>query len=293
MKKALPFLFFILLPWTNFSQDYLPILEEDNVWHAWFYDSFGGGDLDILSDVYTVAGSTEINGKIYKSVFNHGSDSGCLVREENGVMYKYVPFIDDDVVWMDLNLEVNDVFVKDENEFCVGLPPIVFNELTVVNVSTQFIHGVDRKVLDLVWDTSDPSAYSEQWIEGIGTTAGFDPIGVIYDSEIELACFTKDGLTTYFNDLETCIPIASVDDFFVDQIAVSPNPVSEISVLNIPSEVFADHVTIYSLEGRLLKVVQVTSEAIYVHRSDFTSGLFFFQVFGEAGRLKTGTFIIR
>ena len=286
MKKV--FLLFVFLFVTVFarSQSYLPMLAEDNEWNVAAY-GFISGPFS-FSIHYALGEEVQIDGKTYYTLLFDGSNCN-YVREENGITYYHEDGIDH--VIYDFNLDVGDTF--EIAGHCSFIGPMFGIILEVVDVTTEFIAGQNRKVIEFDNDCIGNHCITEFWIEGIGSTVGFIPVGRYHDIDTELTCFTNSGVTYMFNNYETCEAVAGVSDFFKDLIKVVPNPVSDISILNIPSEVFADQVKVYSLQGRLMFEKEVTSESVYLDRSDLTPGIYFYQVFSNSELIKTGKFMVR
>ncbi|PHS60630.1 MAG: hypothetical protein COB12_12965, partial [Flavobacterium sp.] len=285
-----------LISVISYSQ-YLPLLDES---HSWNVDLHGstifGGDPYIITNEITVSGSTIINGNTYKTIINSNVEEiNCLVREENGKVFRYIEDLNDEILMYDFTLEVGDSFVFFENtEYCsiYGSVPSSPISAQVVFVDFQFIAGEERKVIEFEYFFED----DEIWIEGIGSIRGFDSVGVVYDiiDGTDLVCFTNTVDTYYFNGANSCDNTTlNIDDIFKDSIVLYPNPVSNRSILNIPSELLADKLLIVDVTGKIIKEEKINKSNFIINVMNYPSGIYFYQVYSENNLIKTDRFIIK
>ena len=297
--KILYCIFFTLAFSFSNAQTYLPMLEEDNIWSVDFFsDPFGGGNTGIITDQITVAGETVIGSHTYKSVYINGDEGSCLVREENGIVYRYDVANSQDVIMYDFTLEVGDVFEFPQlmfDSFCASLG--FYNslpEMTVVGVTTEVIANETRKVIE--FDYYSESGYTCFWIEGIGSSLGFDPVGDILDiGNAYLVCYTKNGITYFFNNATACdnTTIVGITDFSTEEIILYPNPVANRSILQLPAEAYVDQIIIFDIYGRIIKDEFLSKEYYTINAMDYRSGIYFYQVFNDSSFIKTAQFIVK
>ncbi|MCW5520515.1 T9SS type A sorting domain-containing protein [Aureitalea sp. L0-47] len=289
---------FILFLNLSFAQPYLPMLDEDHVWNTDFYvDPFGGGQTGIVSSENYVAGETVINNETYKSVYIDGELGSCLVREENGIVYRYDTNANEEVIIYDFTLEIGDTFEFPQiifEGFCGALG--FYNgplEMTVTDRTTEFIANQNRVVI--TFDYISEFSVQCQWIEGIGSTLGFDPVGDVIDiGSRYLVCFTKNGTTYFFNNATACDNTnLSVPDNSKDQIVLAPNPVQDISILQLPSELNVDTVRIYDITGKVISEATITKNYLTINAMDFSAGIYFYRAISENKVNKTERFIVK
>jgi len=182
------------------AQDYLPMLNAENVWSTDIYNAPFDPGCNIcgccsftVTQQVTVSGSVVVNGETYMRVLNNDGETSCLVREDNGLIYKYSDISEEEVLYYDFTLELGDVFILSQSEEYCGWEGFnnVVSGIEVINVSTQSIAGEDRKVIE--FNFFNELGIQETWIEGIGSVLGFDPIGETIDITFgtALACFTN------------------------------------------------------------------------------------------------------
>jgi hypothetical protein len=174
IMKNLFFSMALLVSIYSYSQ-FSPTLEEDHSWTRVSWSYWAGGYTGINNT--TVLGEETINGKVYKIIYRNNEITNCRLREEDGIIYSYEESINDEKIMINLNLEIGDVLSEDY--FCLGGGGGNIFEYRVIDVLTQFIAGIDRKVIilegfDLI---GEPFGYFERWIEGIGSSNGLVPFG--------------------------------------------------------------------------------------------------------------------
>lgn len=280
MKKL--YLICLLLPSMLVAQDYIPMLQEGNIWGVVGIDGFGGPN---SNHSFSVAGEEIINNVTYKVI----SGAYCRFREEDEKIYAYEP--DDGMEYLiyDFTVQVGDVVdLSYAGNDCRLIGDIYIEEMTVVARTTQFIAGENRTVIEFE-AFGDPI---ETWIVGIGSSSGFHPNGNGIDSASFLTCFTYRGITYYFNGFDECI-ILETDDLAKVDIKLSPNPVTSKSILQLPSSTYADQLRIYNAQGKLIKEVELEHDYYVIDVTQYRSGLYFYQLFSEKQLLTSSNFIVR
>ena len=297
MKKFILVFFFLFLN-NALAQPFLPMLEEDHVWGTdFFVDPFGGGQTGIISSENFVADETIINNETYKSVYINGVLGSCLVREEDGFVYRYDVDTAQEYVIYNFNLNIGEVFSIPDVMYSSFCSSVEFyngiDEMTVTDKTTEFIAGENRLVI--TFDYFSESGFECKWIEGIGSTLGFDPVGDIIDiGSRYLVCFTKNGITYFFNNATACDNTTlNVPENLQNQIVMAPNPVQDVSILQLPWELKIDTVRIYDIQGRLVSEEKISKNYLNINVMDYASGVYFYQVIRGKISLKTDRFIVK
>ncbi len=184
------------------------------------------GDYFFLNVKYRLGGDTVIQGKTYRKVLAHGSDTPynfdtsaavykSAVREENGrVMVVEKGFINEHILY-NFNKVSGDTirFYRPLGDFNQGvLPNYVTGKIYKTDLVT--INGVMRKR----WFIHDPAiinmippqvysqldAQADVWIEGLGAKTGLfsrmPEWGVVGPEPYLLTCVEEGGLTVYQNN---------------------------------------------------------------------------------------------
>lgn len=303
MKNALFFIISMVLGSNLYSQPYLPLLDEENSWSVdIYYEPF-----DPPTPPYSWTETRQISlgdievieGRTYFRISTDQQPT-CLLREENGFVYKYDTDANIDRILFDFNLEVGDTFnllgsaYDNFNNTCSNIYHVLYEtELHVQQVDYVELAGELRKVITFEeWNT-----YQQlQWIEGIGNISGFDLLWEALDvtAGSKLVCFTNNSTTYFFNNATSCDNTTlGLDDFSKDQIILYPNPVASISFLTFPKNVSINLIKIFNLNGALIKCEPITKGYLTIHNLDYASGIYFYQVYSNNQLIKTQKFIIK
>ncbi|MDC8003947.1 T9SS type A sorting domain-containing protein [Aureisphaera galaxeae] len=305
MKKKLLMVTFLALSTSLWSQDYIPMLDEENTWSVDIYYSIfeplpPNPCCFTITDQLTVGGTVTHNGMDYTQLYIDGAVR-CDLREENGIVYKYDENEEADKVLIDMNLEVGEVFNLLGSAYDVSFPichtagnGMTYTSMTVETVEYLDIAGETRKVITFS-NYSQPSFTQIKWIEGIGNIHGFDGFWELLDITAgqALVCFTNSSGTYYFNEATSCDNTTlGIDDFSEEAIVLYPNPVTSKSILQFP-EGAVDRIQIYNVSGKLVTEIRPSSNHFVLDMMQYSAGLYFYQVFSEKKLLKTAQFIIR
>jgi len=303
--KKLFFAIILFVTTFSFSQDYLPMLEEGNVWNVdTFYCPFAPPDYPTwtVTKKVTINGTFEVNGITYKQIYNNENPS-CLLREEDGIVYKYFPDENEERVLFDMNFEVGDTYdIGFSNSgfnppYCSGQSEnLGIFIIEVFEIETIFIAGANRKVIKFL-DTFWPQGGEVmRWIEGIGTHAGLEHGWPFQDITCwtKLSCFSTNGETYFMYGATSCDNTTlSIGDLYKDKIILYPNPITDKSILQLPPEAEIDQLKIYNISGKLIKEETITTNNYIVNNMNFASGLYFYQVSSKGKHIKTEKFIVK
>ena len=153
MKKMLIAITF-LLPYLTQSQ-FIPLLDMNNSWSVdVYYEPFDPPDPPyswVETEQISIGGIEVINSMDYYRIMM-GDQPTCLLREDNGVVYKYDVNDEIDRILFDFNLEVGDTFdllgsAYEDDMYCISIgSTLLETELTVQSVEELFIAGEMRKL---------------------------------------------------------------------------------------------------------------------------------------------------
>lgn len=280
------------------------MLEEGNAWSVdTFYCPFNPpyNDTWTVSEQITINGTVEINNIIYTQIYSDENPS-CLLREDNGVVYKYFPNEDIERVLIDMNFEMGDSYMLQFNSgylhpYCAGdgfnVVPVY---IEVSEIEYQFIAGANRKVIVFVDQQYPNSGIALTWTEGIGTSAG---IGIPYAFQdiscgSRMSCYTTEDITYFMYEATSCDNTTlSLGEQFKNQIILYPNPVVERSILQLPIEVEIDQIKIYNISGQIIKTEKTSSHNYILNSMNYANGLYFYQVLSKGESIKTEQFIVK
>ena len=302
MKQFLTFLLLIYFSHIS-AQPYIPMLQEGNAWSVdVHYCPWPPPDPPswIVTQQISIGEIVTINGVDYKQIYRDDSTS-CLLREENGVVYKYNSTDNIEKILFDFNVEIGDSFFMPDLAYhfgyCAGTDyNVAIWYLEVFEIENIFIAGANRKVIRLLDQIFPQGGEVLTWVEGIGTPAGLGVPWPFQDITCGsgLACFTTNGITYYFGDATSCDNTTlQLSENLKHQIVLYPNPITTTSILKFPVEAAVDRLKIFNLSGGLVRDEEITKNHVTISSMDYASGLYFYQVFSENKLLKTEKFIVK
>lgn len=308
MSKILQTILIVLLFTSLCYAQEFSITDQGNRWGVRYYDGFCDPDNpDTMGCSETGLNGYRINGEviinnityaILEATFNDNTpnwNTYSFLREENGVVYSYTEMEGEQVLY-DFTLEVGDVIevgfggdcFDDENN----------NQMAdVIDVSTQFIAGQNRKVItfDVFNDTNFSNSHV-QWIEGLGDTGDLiAPIVVFCDTPSFLNCF-NDGseLFIFAENEEDCDSLLTIPETSKITTSLTPNPITEQSILTINNLQNNTIIAFYNLLGQSIHQKELTRNTTVVNRSNFpSSGIYFYQIHQEGQIIDTQKFIVK
>ena len=297
MKKLL--LFIVFISNIHIHAQEISMIDPDNKWGYLSEDPlcdpddpYDGDCIQFFLDVYRINGETEINGISYAimeraTAINPTWIFSTFIREEEGVIYTYSE-TDGEVVLYDFNLEVGDLLD-------VGYGGDCFYDdngngyADVIDVSTQFIAGQNRKVITF-------DVQNEQWIEGIGSNVNFFSHFQVYcDFGQVISCFNSgEEIFSFFEIDGQCSDLLNIPESPKLITLLSPNPITTQSQLTLSS--FQNNTTIsfYNLLGQRINQKEITSNSIAIHRTDFpSSGIYFYQIEQDGQVIDSKKFMVK
>jgi len=169
---------------------------------------------------------------------------------------------------------INEVTATESGNFAACGPTGIANKapldgaksLTGYNVWYKFNTG-NYSVLDFVTTES----YTH---DGAGATVGthYYQVTAVYDPEGE-----SDPTD------EVSVVITSIEETLLNATSLFPNPASE--VVNIESDFTIESLTIYNYSGQIIAEEEVNNTFFKVNTSKYQSGVYFFQIDTEEGRI--------
>jgi len=287
------------------SQEYIPMLNDSNKWSVdVFYCPFTDEPpyTWTVTQQISINGTVNINGLTYKQIYKDDNPS-CLLREEKGVVYKYYENDNNERILFDFNAEIGDEFFMPDLAFgsyyCSGTDTNVGTwYIEVSSIDYLFIAGAERKVINFIDPWYPNSGDVMYWIEGIGTTAGLGHSWPFQDITCgsRLACHETNGVNHFMYGATSCdntTPL-SINNFeTIENIIVYPNPVNDISILQLPFEAEIDQLVIYDVRGRIIKNEIITKEYYRLNAMNFASGIYLYQVLSKGNIIKANQFIVK
>ena len=291
MKKSLLlFVFNLSMCLYSNAQTYVPFPTGNATWTE-KHEEFDAGVItrrSIFNVSISANSDTLILGKIYKKISNKRSlqsfDSTYVggIREENKKIY-FISGLSESLLY-DFSAKLNDTLK--------GLKGSPY-DFVVVNIDSVKIGTQFRKRFYIA--TRKGAGFRYKIIEGIGSDVGLIPYyyAETLDNYHELTCFSVNGNLEYVKTgSSTCLVPTSDLPETVIQSKIHPNPVSDVSILDIPNDKQADEVVVYDFQGRIVQQYRVTGTTVAIPKRDFPSGIYFAHVFNKKQRIAFAKFMV-
>lgn len=276
MKKSL--LSAILLIATSAyvkAQDYIPFVNNTSWIVSWA--NFGAS-----GTVFYGPGTDEtINGQTYRKVTGVPMTASGEVFIREDVAERKVYRLNEDSqeeLLYDFSLEVDDQITLSNG-----------NTYTVTSRdSVAVMTGRKRVQIHLVHFAGTMAMGSETWIEGVGSREV--PLKPSYellsDPAYYLTCTNTNGDPVYNNGLvNTGTPTQcpentmSTNDFAVNSIQLSPNPVQSYTIISTNEEFNNAALSLYNSLGQQVRQVKnINGSAYTLYREDLATGIYFLQI---------------
>ena len=298
MKKILIFLVLVFLFNIGNCQEYETIVDTTKQWsivtECWSEENYP----EILSAStigYRFRGDTIINSLHYSfleacvdSLFENWGRYRFLFRDDSAGRV-YVHDYNKEILLYDYNVEVGDtIWIPNISDFSYSV------EMTIVD--SIGIELIANKVRKVVYFGGLFSLYAK----GFGTYGG--PLGLFYNFFVgncgkSVSCFKQNNTLLYmdstyskcyfhYDDIEE-------NETFEKNIKISPNPVTDISVLDFKEFNDTEFINIYSLDGTLVKQIKTKGKnKIFINKKDYLPGMYFYRAKSSKGKYFSGRFII-
>ena len=313
MKKIVPIVLLVSVILAGYSQDYIPLLEENKNWVVSKYEGIANPQEPFLKGGYLLhfSGDTIINGKLYKKLYKRNL-AGSMVpcgpppnNLENCFLYE-IPYrvtsksllallyeditekkvflcesancLEPDVVLFDFSLEAGDTLNQYLFETITqGWPSI---SGTVDSVTTEFIYGQSRKVLHTygfgIWLSGDRYASPIKIVEGVGILN----LGLFNVPERELREFCEGSFQ------ECQVTFTSTGDIDLQNVIIGPSPAS--TKISLYTDFELHKIELLNLVGqKVLEKQEVKSTNHSLDVSNLSNGIYLLNVYNKKGQRGT------
>ncbi|MCB0805236.1 MAG: T9SS type A sorting domain-containing protein [Bacteroidales bacterium] len=296
--KKITFLAFMLVGVFAYSQEYFPLVEENNEWNVLqvIYDGISlPWDTIYWSMSYKISGDTVIDNKAYKKVFKSEEEFpvswqywGGMREENQEAWYIGINNYPESKIY-DFDLSVGDTinFIFDFQPMAVD--SIVFKE----------INGEDRK--HIYFSYPNMGYTKECWIEGIGSNRGILQSGTagFVGGWTWMMCKSENQQLIYMNpDYETCYMISTgiEDNRSGSKLRVYPNPAKGNFFVRLPDNISGNEciLKMYNAQGELFEQINATTgdDRFILDSQKFPKGMYLIKVETES-RVFTSKVVIR
>jgi len=300
--KILKYKFYLLLillfsfqPIILRGQNYIPLVDSNKLWFVYSEAMYPH---EIETSIWKFSGDSVWNGEnyfvVYKAIDSLHQDwhSWGLIREDSTrkVFYKD-PAIEQEELLYDFNVKVGDSLL---------IPPNITDiPIIVCDIDTIEMGGIIRKRYQLSREYCR-STPLDVWIEGIGSLLGIlnsKWIGTT-GGYLALLCYLENDELIYTNpEFDSCYYVSTAIIEHPEEkinIKIIPNPVSNVSFININPVISADmKLEIYDIHGRLRIVKSFDSSGnCIIRQAELHNGIYFYRVIINKNMVKYGKIMV-
>jgi hypothetical protein len=283
MKTTVIAIFCLILAGKTFSQDYYPLIMEDNTWNVLCVTFNPPFDNYYSTVTYKLSGDTTFNSLTYKKTYSSWEEI-----PENWILYGFMREDTDKQVWLKTEFATQESLMYDfsvavADSVLVGQQAPV--NLLVDSITTVTINGTERYKYWL--SGIEDMDYHESWIEGIGSDKGIVWSGSagLTGGWYELLCLSNNGEQIFMNPAyDFCyLSTVKIDENITESIHIYPIPTSNSLKFNNINNVEIVSISILDFSGRKIKEFRPNSEVLDI--SSLTSGIYFLKMNTEKGEI--------
>lgn len=288
MKKLTLSTTALLFSLTVFSQDYFPMVQENNQWNVLQVIFEGGNpwDTTYFTQTYKFTGDTIISSQTYKKVYKSEEEipvnwiyEGGIREEEEKVWY-FSKFSYVEELIYDFTVNVGDTV-----EF-------LYYPMLVDSISYKDINGQDRK--HIYFSYLDFSPLTEFWIEGIGSNRGVTHSGTAgsLGGWTWFLCMSENGELIYMNpDYNSCFLLSTgTNEIFYPEFDIYPNPANNFLIVKNPNNIKINAIGLFDLSGKKIKEFKGNQDKLNI--KDIQTGFYFYTIH-TSDFLKSGKILIK
>jgi hypothetical protein len=282
MKKLSLVFFGMFIVCYLFSQNYIPLVQENNQWNV-MYVIEGGPytDSTFWTNTYKFEGDTIINNLTYKKVYVSEEDipvnwtyEGCIREDENQqvFLWKY----GNELLRYDFDVEVGDTI-----EIYPSNNPI---QVRVESIDFLNYSGTMRKTILLDYMEYYYPIY-EIWIEGIGSNRGILESGTAnyIGGWRWLLCFYQNEELVYMNpNYNSCFLFTEIEEVNKSGVEIYPNPADNRITIKNPANAQIESFSIIDLTGN--KIKEFNGDNSVLDLSGISNGTYLLIVTLESGQ---------
>jgi hypothetical protein len=285
MKKILILVICTILAGKTFSQEYYPLVVEDNTWNVMAAGIYPNFDTAYSTVTYMLSGDSVINSITYKRLYFSFEEIpvnwglyGFMREDETKKVWLKTEFATQEFLMYDFSVAIGDtVFVGQQEP--VGL--------VVDSITTVTVNGTERQKFWFSWP--DNPYYTETWTVGIGSSKGIVWSGsaMIVGGFYELLCMSNNGEQIYMNpDYDFCyINTVKVDENNMEAFQIYPIPVVSNLIISNLINIEIQSISIIDFSGRKIQDFEAGSSLLDL--SVLKPGVYFLKISTENGPFLT------
>ncbi len=291
------------LVFTSFSQ-VNSYFQNNPEWYI-ITDSYSGSDCSGYRDAhnYYINGDTILNALVYKKVYKKGILSrwslNCMLIDPTPYSNKEPSFC--------LRSADKKIFLMNKNTTQEELM-YDFNLAVGDTLPQTYTYHPGNHTYDMYVAAIDsihtPNGYLKRFTlskgndtlyEGIGSTGGLDePIFRLFLSgQHELICYGLNRKSYVHPTTNACDFTLSVSSLETDSnVSAFPNPFSDKVTLHFNSEMKNATLTIFNLQGAVVRTVQFSGKSLTLEREELKCGIYYYKVETGKGNYLSGKLVV-
>lgn len=267
-----------------FSQDYYPLVQENNEWNV-LQVIFNGGnpwDTSFYTQTFKISGDTIVNNQVFKKIYKSEEEIPVnwvyegSIREEDEKVWYVSHFNNEERLIYDFTLNVGDTMEFQYQPYMV-VDSIAFHEIA----------GIERK--HIYFSYIDFSPHKELWIEGIGSIYGIlsSGSGGSIGGWTWFLCMSENGELIYMNpNYNSCFLInTEINETKSLDFNIFPNPTTGLLKIENLNNVTINSIRLVDLIGQTIKTIE--NDQTSFDLTGIASGSYMIIIDSENGLLKT------
>lgn len=281
MKTLITLIFGITISSLLLSQNYFPIVQENNEWSVLTVIESGPypWDTTYWTETFKLSGDTVIDNQTYKTVYKSQAEFPVNwnywggIREEDQKIWRKGTNNSPERLIYDFNLSVGDTM------WVYEVDPMV-----VDSIGFELINNETRK--HIYFSYPDYPSLTELWIEGIGSNRGILEPGsaTFVGGGFWLLCMKENGEIIYYNpNYNNCFLITEIAEINNTLIQIYPNPAQDKIKIKNSGNLKIESISIIDLKGQ--KLMEFEKTLTLLDLSKISTGIYLIKLIHENGEI--------
>jgi hypothetical protein len=281
MKIIITLFFGLMISGLLYSQEYYPIVQENNEWDVLKVNESGPYPWDTIywTETFILSGDTVLNEQNYKKMYKSAEEFplnwsywGGLREENQKVWHIGINNYRERLIY-DFDLSVGDTIWLYE-----------FDPMIVDSIQYKPINGENRK--HIYFSYSEYPSLTELWIEGIGSNRGIlEPGPANFDGGgFWLLCMKENGDLIYMNpNYDNCFLITDIEEINNSLFQVYPNPAQDKIKITNTENIRIESISFVDLKGQKLR--EFENNKTEFDLSGISTGIYLLKLTHENGEI--------
>jgi len=281
MKTLIALFFGLTISGLIYSQDYYPIVQENNEWSTLIVIQTGSypWDTTYWTERHKLSGDTIIENQTYKKVYKTSEefplnwDYWGGIREENKKVWRLGTNNYPESLIYDFNLNVGDTIWLYE-----------YDPMIVDSIGYKPINDENRK--HIYFSYPGYPSLTELWIEGIGSNRGIlvPGTGTVVGGRFWFLCMKENGDVIYMNpNYNNCFLLTEIEEISNSIMQVYPNPAHDKIKIKNSKNIRIESISLVDLKGQKLR--EFENNKTELDLSGISTGIYLLKLTYENGEV--------